>query len=255
MICCQNQLSTRLTYWVNNRFNKLIELSPVKHSDTPCFLCKTSTRTYEHICDACFTDLPYRYAHCAICRVPMTIIGHVCPECNAQTKPYDYCTVGTHYTFPANRIVAALKVGRKRYVAQIMAQAICHRRAQLDGTTLPDTICCIPMHPTKLKRTGFNHAELIAKACAQKLGIIYTHKALIKTMNTEKQVGLNRKARLKNIKAALKADETFSIAGKHVAIVDDVMTTGATLESAAELLKRQGAKTVEIWAFSRTPKG
>lgn len=254
MIWFRDDLSTTLGFLVNKY--KTRSQAQIKNPATCsyCFLCSARCSKQTYICEDCFNDLPYSHAHCPQCRLPMTILGRLCPECCAEEKPYDYCEVGTHYTFPSRQIATNLKSNNKRYLAKLMAHTIIQKRVKLSGCTLPDLICSIPMHPQKIKLKGFNHASLIAQSCAKELNIPYARGVLEKTRLTPKQVGLSRKERLKNIKASLSLNKNVAINNKHIAIVDDVMTTGATLESAARLLKQGGAKTVEVWAFARTPK-
>ena len=108
----------------------------------------------------------------------------------------------------------------------------------------PDVICPIPLHKRRLKWRGYNHSEEIAKQLSWAFSLPVAADALIRTKHTAPQANLGREKRLKNMKGVFQVRNPQEIAGKNILLVDDVYTTGATLESAAEVLKEAGANRV-----------
>ena len=117
--------------------------------------------------------------------------------------------------------------------------------------TLPDLVTSVPLHWTRAFTRGFNQSELLSRFLAVDVNRPYQN-TMRKLTRTQKQQDLDRRARLNNLKQAfeVKAD----VNNKHIAVVDDVVTTGATAETLATLLKAAGARRVDIWALARTPK-
>jgi ComF family protein len=108
----------------------------------------------------------------------------------------------------------------------------------------------LPLARGRLAERGFNPAALLARELASSFGLALEPGALQRTRETRPQSGLDHDARVRNVRGAFASAPV--VAGRHVALVDDVMTTGATLSAAAEALKRAGARQVDVWALART---
>jgi ComF family protein len=132
-----------------------------------------------------------------------------------------------------------------RPLAMSLAKTIAERTAPM-----PEALIPVPMHPRKQRRRGFNQAEEVTHWLSRQLHIPMARHLLQRTRQAEAQSTLHRRQRLRNLKGA------FTASGRvpaHVALVDDVMTTGATAQELARLLKKNGAQQVEIWVLARTP--
>lgn len=120
-----------------------------------------------------------------------------------------------------------------------------------DGQHRPVLVIPLPLAPKRLAERGFNQAALLGAQVSKILGLRFEARGMLRVRETPPQTGLNREARLKNVRGAF--DCTQRLAG-HVAIVDDVMTTGATLSEAAKVLKKAGAARVSAWVIARATK-
>lgn len=135
-----------------------------------------------------------------------------------------------------------LSVGR--WLASRLAERVAYEAR-------PDLLVAPPLAQARLRARGFNQAVVIARHVGRQLGVRHSHAALAKVRDTLPQPGLGRAERLANLRGAFRCG--LRLAGEHVAIVDDVMTTGATTHTLARLLKASGASRVSVWAIARTP--
>ncbi|WP_164157708.1 ComF family protein, partial [Sandarakinorhabdus rubra] len=146
-------------------------------------------------------------------------------------------------------VVLALKHGRRLHLARLMAQTM--RRAA--GPLPADAVLVpVPSHRWRLWQRGFNQAALIAQALARQGGQPLAVDTLARIKPTRSTRGLTRRQRLKNVVGAFRVVRPHQVAGRHVVLVDDVMTTGATVTACAAMLKRAGARHVEVLTFART---
>ena len=122
--------------------------------------------------------------------------------------------------------------------------------ARIDKVSFPDFIVPMPLHPAKLRERGFNQALEIARRVSEKCGIPLLPGACKRIKDTASQAGLPWKEREKNIRGAFTCET--DLAGKHIAVLDDVMTTGATLNELAKVLRKHGATRVSGWVVART---
>jgi ComF family protein len=152
------------------------------------------------------------------------------------------------YEFPCDRLIQALKYRARLALAGYFARALVSR-------TLPeiDVIVPMPLHPKRLAERGFNQALEIARGVARPLGVKMEPRGVQRVRDTAPQTGLPYEDRAKNVRGAF--DCALDISGASVAVVDDVMTTGATLNEVARVLKRAGAARVENLVIARTVAG
>ena len=259
MILLLRKLSTYLRHLVNNDLVQVYKrLSIVDRLfATHCYLCSRVITRHDksrHICRDCQSDLALPDSACRICSLPVTSLSRPhCIECEKERPSFVGSTCATKYEFPTNVLVSDLKFSNKRFLAGLMAKMISDKRKK-NSRANPDLICAVPSHIEKLRIRGFNQAELIASACAHELTIRAECNLLIKTKATDTQLGLTKKQRQENLKDSFVVNPNFSLSGLHIAVIDDVMTTGTTLNYAAQCLIEAGAASVEVWAFARTPK-
>jgi ComF family protein len=158
---------------------------------------------------------------------------------------YDRVCAAFTYDFPADALVQALKYRSMLAIAPLFGGAIAD---SLDER--PDAIIPMPLADARLRERGFNQAQEIARHAAKLTGIPLLPRACRKVRDTQPQAALPWKERAKNVRKAFVCDEDFS--GKHLAVVDDVMTTGATLNELARNLKKAGASRVTGLVVART---
>ncbi|MEN6584873.1 MAG: phosphoribosyltransferase family protein [Sulfuricella sp.] len=151
------------------------------------------------------------------------------------------------YDFPLDALIQALKYGHQLAVLVPLAKALAQ---QVSAAPRPDVLIAMPLHPLRLRERGFNQALELAKIVARGLDIpLLTHGAE-RIRATAPQVGLPLKKRAGNLRGAFTC--SLDLQGKHVAILDDVMTTGASLRELALTLRRQGAAEISAWVVART---
>lgn len=213
-----------------------------------CVLC--GDRAPSLVCSACTNDLPVAPAGCALCAAASTD-GEICGDCLRELPQFDTTLSAFRYDFPLDRLIHAYKFNANLALTSLFAAALA-ARARIRGNAMPGVIVPVPLAKKRLAERGFNQSALIASQVAATLGVSCESFHLLKTRETVPQVGLDREARRKNVKGAFACN--VSLNGQTVAIVDDVMTTGATLSEAARVLKVQGAARVEAWVIARADR-
>jgi len=148
-------------------------------------------------------------------------------------------------------MVHALKYGGLDYLAPLMAEEMLHRFAQLPELAMADLIVPVPLHRFKLRQRGYNQSELLAQHFAHCIGLPFCGNCLVRVRNTPSQTTLGRAGRLQNMTGAFACVRPEVVKGKTVLLIDDVATTGATLEGCAQALKQGGAKQVLAYTYAR----
>ncbi len=212
-----------------------------------CLLCAGASAG-ALLCAPCDADLPRLGGSlCDCCALPITS-GDRCGACLTHPPAYDHVCAPYTYAFPADALVQALKYRGMLAIAPLFGGALARC---LDER--PDVIVPMPLADARLRERGFNQAQEIARHAARITGITLLARACRKVRDTQPQAALPWKERAKNMRHAFVCDADFS--GKHVAIVDDVMTTGATLNELARNLKKAGAARVTGLVVARTLPG
>lgn len=220
-----------------------------------CVLCRAGT-TSGQLCAACDADLPWRRGKCcSSCGVEWVLpgVGDTAPRCGAclaDPPPFDGVIAAFHYAFPVDRLIQAFKFNANLALGGVFAEAL--REAIGTRGAGIDLVIPVPLARKRLIERGFNQSALIAESVATVLGRPCVVDGLLKVRDTPPQSGLDRAARLKNVRGAFACEE--SLAGKHVALVDDVMTTGATIAEAAKMLKQARAVSVVAWVVARATR-
>ena len=211
-----------------------------------CLLCASPQANKHGLCTACLHDPPYSpVTSCPQCGLSSN--GLICGACLNSAPDFDITRAVFIYAFPIDAMMQHYKYGDALHISRTFGQLL----AEKVNINSIDLIIPMPMHPARLKERGFNQALEIAKVFGKgKLD----YKSVIRQKLTPPQASLPFKARVKNIKGAFKvnSDRLNQIQGKRVAIVDDVMTTGASLNELAKTLKKAGASHVECWVVART---
>lgn len=218
----------------------------IAHSLLPasCLLCGADSDDAA-VCSACTADLsPLSGPGCPQCAEPTTH-GERCGRCLATPPAFDATVALYRYEFPADRLVHALKYGHQLAVARWFGQQL--------ATTLTGNACDIviplPLHRDRLRERGFNQSAEIGRALAGALGKPQLTGVLHRARATRPQADLALKERAGNVRGAFAA--TADLAGRRILLVDDVMTSGATLDEAARILKMHGAAAVIAGVVAR----
>jgi ComF family protein len=209
-----------------------------------CFLCRGAAE--DILCAQCDADLPrLREALCPRCALPSPG-GAVCGRCLTQAPRYDATVAALAYRFPADVLIQALKVRGELALAPFLGDLL----AKCIPSTGVDCVIPVPLAPARLRARGYNQALEIARHVARATGARLAAELCERARDTPPQTDLAPAERAKNVRGAFHCPRF--VAGARVAVLDDVMTTGATLEEIAATLKRAGAARVENWVIART---
>jgi len=185
--------------------------------------------------------------HCSVCLWPVPVAG-ICGRCISSPPVFTRTISAFRYTFPIDALIHSLKYQSNLAMVPVLAQLLL---TQLQATGCkPDIIIPMPLHPIKLQERGFNQSMEIARYLSKYLRIVLLANDCKRIRHTLPQAELPWKKRQKNIRNAFSCKTNLS--GKHIAVVDDVMTTGATLNEVAKVLHQQGAKEISNWVIART---
>ena len=217
-----------------------------------CVLCRQPAAGMD-CCIDCLNDLPWVGRACGRCARPLREFSApagplVCGSCAGNSAAPDTLIAGLIYEYPVTGLVTALKYRRNTELARVLGEllAIAVREALVDGRTeLPDALVPIPLHPFRQFRRGFNQAELIARVLGRELGLPICSAGLKRIRHTPHQTGLGSKARQRNVRGCFAARTPFP--HRRVAIIDDVVTTGATLRAAVDTLRIAGCNVTDAW--------
>lgn len=207
-----------------------------------CFVCRGGARGI--LCGACETELPQLPAElCPRCALASPG-GAVCGRCLSQPPHYDATVAALAYAFPADVLVHALKFRGELALAPLLGELVLQK---IQNQSV-DCVVPVPLSPQRLRGRGYNQAVEIARHVKPKQLDI---SLCVRSRDTPPQTDLSIDERRRNVRGAFRC--TRDLAGARVALVDDVMTTGATLDELAATLKRAGAARVVNWVVARTP--
>ena len=228
------------------RLGAALSLAPLTH----CVLCHASCTRTHGICSPCRAELPRLGHSCTHCALPLANpVDTLCARCQQHPPPFAASHTCWYYAYPVAQLIQRFKFQQDLAAGRTLADVAA---AELQPSTArPDVLVPIPMHWWRQFARGYNQADLIAQTFAARWQIPLAPHLLRKSTPTGKQSQLKRRARLQNLSGSFCAHP--QVKGLHVGLVDDVITTGATLEAAAATLLTAGAQHVSTYALARTP--
>jgi ComF family protein len=213
-----------------------------------CFLCAAPAGG-GLLCSSCTLSLPrLTPERCPVCALP-TPDSSVCGACLSRAPYFDATQAVYRYEFPVDSLVQSLKYAHRLAGADFLGRML----AQLSTLCRPDLILPVPLSAARLAQRGFNQALEIARPLARVLGVPLEVSRVHRHRDTAPQASLPWKERTENIRHAFECE--IDLTGKTILVVDDVMTTGATLNELARTLKAHGASRVENRVLARALKG
>lgn len=216
-----------------------------------CILCEHPGANRLDLCQDCFENLPRFDRRCFQCaaRLPETHkFDLICGDCQIRRPAFDRTLAFYEYRDSMRYLIGQLKFHRQYSVARLLGLLIAGELIKQDD--LPEAIIPVPLHPKRYQERHFNQSLEIAKTVSAKLKIPLFAKHCVRQRNTAHQTQLSKNERLKNMRNAFSIAEV--IPAQHVAILDDVMTTGSTLHELAAVLKKSGVQRVDAWVCART---
>lgn len=221
-----------------------------------CLLCDEQTDTAEPLCSACEAELPWLGGHCRVCALPLPEHDLLCGQCQKRPPGFARVEAPWRYAFPVDNLITRFKHQQQWPMGRLLAALLSHhlQHAFAEGLPRPELLLPVPLGRKRLRSRGFNQAEMLASWLGQALQLPIQRHWLQRPGEGAHQQELNAAARKRNLRQAFALHQDAQIAGRHLALVDDVLTTGATAETLARLLLKAGAMRVDVYCLARTPK-
>jgi ComF family protein len=200
------------------------------------------------LCTDCASALPWNRRACARCGLPMAMASSDCGPCLGNPPPFTRTHAALIYRFPLDRLLPRFKFHADLAAGRLLSQLL---REGIGDDERPQALVPVPLHRSRLRERGYDQALELAKAVARRTRIPLHAGALKRVRSTARQSELDLSARQHNLRGA------FALADRalpaHVALIDDVMTTGATVRECAQTLLRAGVARVDVWVVARAP--
>jgi len=225
-----------------------------------CFICSApvTRRSDCGVCDGCWRNaLRLRIAppRCPSCGLPFQNFEehseYLCGKCILEAPPYSGARSFGHYAAELRRVIQELKFHDRRNLVGLMAPLLAGVFFENWGREDFDIVAPVPLHPKRSRERGFNQSELLARSLSRQIALPWV-RALVRTRPTLPQVGLSDARRRDNVRNAFRCTAPEAVYGRRVLLIDDVMTTGATVSSAALALLDGGAIRVSVLTVART---
>jgi len=215
-----------------------------------CLLCGDDGTRGRDLCAACFDELPWNRRPCPRCAAPLPpdADDRLCGNCIRSLPAWDAAKSPLTYAYPLDRLIQRFKFEGDLAAGRMLGGLLAEYLAA-GGDTELDCILPVPLHPARLRERGFNQAAELARPVGRRLGIPLRLDLCERVRATEVQSKLDAAERKKNLKDAFVAKG--SVDGAQVAVLDDVVTTGATIEALTKVLKEAGAVRVTFWSLAR----
>lgn len=224
-----------------------------------CLFCGDKSRRAIALCLACENDLPWQQKVCLQCAMPLettqSTSEDICAECLKSPPLFQRSLALFNYEFPINHIITLLKfhahLEYAKLLSDLMTEKIIHHWYRQHD--FPEVIIPVPLHEKRLRERGFNQAIELSRSITKKLSLKIDIKSCQRVRLTAIQSELPASLRLKNMRNAFVVNDPSP--WKHVAILDDVMTTGSTVAELAKVLKKRGVERIDVWCCARTITG
>ena len=216
-----------------------------------CVLCDKKTAHKAFLCSECTDDLPWLGSACHICALPLSTSNtpHICGQCLKIPPPFASIQAAFIYRFPISAIIPKIKNQQGLHHTAWLADCLLKRLLERPQAW-PDAIIPVPIHSLRLISRGFNQSSVIAHHLSEHLKIPLLLNQLQKNKRTPSQSTLTAKQRRNNLQHAF---TYFGPPIRHVALVDDVVTTGTTIKEISITLRNAGIQRIDIWVIARTP--
>ena len=214
-----------------------------------CLLCGAPGANGLDLCADCAAELPRNRSCCARCALPLPLPTALCGQCQRHPPAWDAAWAPFRYAWPLDRLESRYKFGRDLAAGRVLCTVWQREPRTID---LPQLMLPVPLHRSRLRQRGYNQALELARPLARILGVPCRHDLLLRQRATDAQTELDAVARRRNVRGAFSLREGVTMPA-HVAVLDDVMTTGATLAECVRVLKRSGVRRVDVWALARAP--
>lgn len=218
-----------------------------------CLVCETLVPTHGTLCTDCWNNVPFiSDPMCACCGLPLEFsvdADSLCGECLREHPPYSRARAAFVYNDLSRSLILKLKYQDEMYLAPIFSGWMASAGAELIRAS--DVIVPVPLHYWRMMTRRYNQSLLLARGLSRHTGLTLLAHGLRRIRHTQQQKGLTRPQREKNVKGAFSVSEKDAVKGKTILLIDDVMTTGATLNACTETLLKAGASQVNVLTLAR----
>lgn len=223
-----------------------------------CAVCHSGC--HQAVCDSCLQLYARPQARCWTCaaRLPAGLGAQPrarCGRCLVHPPPLDRCIAAVDYRFPWDGLLQSFKYHQALELRQGLLERL---HAALDAAQVeaPDWLLAVPLSAERLRERGYNQSHELAKALARRRSLRCESSMLLRVRHNPRQASLALDARTANVRGVFAIDplRADQLRGSHVALLDDVMTSGATLCELARVLQRAGVARVQAWVVARTPE-
>lgn len=240
----------------NSKFFLTIALKKLKNNLLPsrCSLCMEPLAITQNLfCHSCEKDLPYINKACVRCCEPLPYRG-TCPSCQKQPPYFRQCIALCDYQYPISTALKNIKqAAHAPETKKLSSLLVKHLKRAYRAQTLPSMVIPVPVHPLRIIHRGFNQSALIAHHLCSELTRTHLHQNICyRTQLGKPQKSQNRAERLKLLSNTFAVRNSELIQGQSLAIVDDIVTTGANANAVSKCLMQAGAKSVDLWCIAKT---
>jgi len=214
-----------------------------------CLVCGQGSDNGRGCCSGCHFDMPTMTGYCLTCGLELARTIEACGECLGRRPPFDRAVAGFGYRAPIASLVQRFKFDGDLAAGRVLARLLAERLSEMEATR-PDLMIPVPLNWRRHWRRGFNQAELVCRDLSRHFGGLPWADVLKRSRATVTQSELPADRRAGNVKGAFALDR-LPPKVRHAVLVDDVMTTGATLRECARVLKRAGVDRVDVWVIAR----
>ncbi len=227
--------------------------SPLQQLPTQCALCRDWSHT--RLCEACIERFCVPRPRCERCAIAVPPGVSVCGACTRQPPPFARAVAAVDYAAPWDGLVRRFKFDAALDLADVLARRILDA-VERSAAPRPDWLLPVPLADERLRERGYNQAWELARRVARELPCATDARLLLRLKNSPHQLSLPPAERAANVRGAFAVEprRRYALRDRHVAVLDDVMTTGATLSEVARSLLQSGAASVQVWVLARTPR-
>lgn len=224
-----------------------------------CHICREFIKDAGelHICAKCHDNLPLiTPPFCTICGIPFSGAGcnHLCGQCQTNPPSFERARAHLLYRDAASDMIHLFKYRYKTHLRRPLALLALNGLAEFIHSRAFDVIIPVPLHHSRLRSRGFNQALLLGDLFSSRLSLPLLANGLIRIRPTEPQIDLTAEDRRINVKGAFETNRAASVLGKKILLLDDVMTTGSTVNECARALKKVGAASISVITIARATK-
>ena len=219
----------------------------------PCELC--GSWGHKPLCSTCVVHFAPRMPRCGHCAIGLPTNEHHCGDCLRRPPSFDRALAAVDYTWPWNQLLTRFKFHAQPELASMLADRMIDA-IHSQGSSGANLLVPVPLSDPRMALRGYNQSWELTRRIARHFQLPTLADGLMRGRDTPHQVGLERAAREANLRHSMWATAPAAavLRGRRVALIDDVMTTGATVEVATRALRAAGAEHVQVWVLARTPR-